>query len=219
MGKVNNLGFISNCPDIYLSLENNSFDDFTRDSTTSPGKLGGTSSKRTDTGQKTFSNRALDNSFIAPETLFSKFQDHTAALDVWSFGMIMFCLLFGRKPESLYSIYRAWYKKRYCSDVELTQMPFVPPSQSNFLYDPFTIDFDNPFEMEEFSMGEALVAGNLQDKQASTIKFENCMKSIKNLSYSSMFTQKNSKKFHFSTIAEDIASEASEAGKPPLFPG
>lgn len=49
-----------------------------------------------------FSNKALDNPFIPPEALFQKFQDHTAAMDVWSFGMIMYCILFGRKPTSYY---------------------------------------------------------------------------------------------------------------------
>jgi serine/threonine protein kinase len=52
------------------------------------------SSKKTE-AQKTFSNRALDNPFLAPEILFSKFTDHTSALDVWSFGMIMYCVLLG----------------------------------------------------------------------------------------------------------------------------
>jgi serine/threonine protein kinase len=49
-----------------------------------------------------FSNRALDSAFIAPEVLFTKFSDHTAAMDVWAFGMIMFSLIFGRKPVSYY---------------------------------------------------------------------------------------------------------------------
>ena len=64
-----------------------------------PGLIGGNSSKKTE-AQKQFSNRALDNPFIAPEILFSKFSDHTSALDVWSFGMLMYCLLLGRNPES-----------------------------------------------------------------------------------------------------------------------
>ena len=56
--------------------------------------MGGTSSKKTDT-QKSFSNRALDTAFLAPENLFEKFSEQTAAQDVWSFGMIMYALLFG----------------------------------------------------------------------------------------------------------------------------
>jgi serine/threonine protein kinase len=76
----------------------------------SPGFHAGTSSKKTET-TKSFSNRALDSPFIAPEVLFSKFSDHTSALDVWSFGMIMYCILLGRKPDSFYAVYRRWYKK------------------------------------------------------------------------------------------------------------
>jgi serine/threonine protein kinase len=53
-----------------------------------------------------FSNKALDSPFVPPEVLFSKFSDHTAALDVWCFGMVLFCLMFGRKPVSYYSVYR-----------------------------------------------------------------------------------------------------------------
>ena len=33
-------------------------------------------------------------------------------------------------------------------------LPFIPPSSSNFIYDPFSIDFENPFEkmnQEEFA--------------------------------------------------------------------
>jgi hypothetical protein len=36
-----------------------------------------------------------------------------------------------------------WHKKAHQKDVEFTQLPFTPPSKSNFIYDPFTFDFDN----------------------------------------------------------------------------
>jgi serine/threonine protein kinase len=95
VGKVNNLGNMQSCPDIYLTLDNNSLDDkYGQSSTMSPAFHVGTSSKRTE-AQKSFSNRALDNPFIAPEILFQKFSDHTAALDVYSFGMLMYCVLLG----------------------------------------------------------------------------------------------------------------------------
>lgn len=113
VGKVNNLGQLQACPDIYLSLENNSNEDRLGGGSTTtmtPGLIGGTSSKKTE-AQKQFSNRALDNAFIAPEVLFTKFSEHNSALDVWSFGMIMYCLLLGREPESFYSVYRHWYKR------------------------------------------------------------------------------------------------------------
>jgi len=80
---------------------------------------------------------------MAPEALFSKFSEQTSAMDVWSVGMILFSLLFGRKPESFYSSYRKWLKTAYGKDVEFSKLPFTPPSKSNFNYDPFTFDFDN----------------------------------------------------------------------------
>lgn len=48
VGRVSNLGNIKECPDIYLTLENNSLDDpFKAGSTTSPGR-GLSSSKKTE---------------------------------------------------------------------------------------------------------------------------------------------------------------------------
>jgi hypothetical protein len=68
----------------------------------------------------------------------------------------MYCLLLGKKPESYYSSYRAWYKKHHGHDVEMapppTTSPFIPPSSSNFLYDPFAIDLENPLDGEEMWM-------------------------------------------------------------------
>lgn len=78
--------------------------------------------------------------------LFSKFQDHTSAVDVWAFGMIMYCVLFGRDPVSFYKVYRQWYIRSHDKDVDLCNLPFIPPSQANFIYDPFSVNFDNPFE-------------------------------------------------------------------------
>lgn len=49
VGRVNNLGNISTCPDIYLTLENNTLDEKGgHSSTISPGLHAGTSSKKTD---------------------------------------------------------------------------------------------------------------------------------------------------------------------------
>ena len=53
VGKVNNLGYVKECPDIYLTLENNSLDERYnggQSSTISPGGHGGaaSSSKRTE---------------------------------------------------------------------------------------------------------------------------------------------------------------------------
>jgi hypothetical protein len=76
VGKVNNLGYITSCPDIYLNLENNMDSDYMNQSSTiSPGqhKVGAASSSKKTEGQRSFSNRCLDNPFIAPEILFQKF--------------------------------------------------------------------------------------------------------------------------------------------------
>ena len=62
--------------------------------------------------------------------------------------------MFGRKPVSYYQIYRQWLLKNHQIDAEMGTLPFIPPSSSNFIYDPFSIDFENPFEkmnQEEFA--------------------------------------------------------------------
>ena len=111
--------------------------------------------------------------------------------------MIIYSVLLGQKPESFYSIYRAWYKMKHDYDIELASLPFIPPSQSNFIYDPFSIDFDNPFNSEELELNQDLhidLPGSLMEKR-SHLNFENVMKCIKNLSNSSLFENGNSKKF------------------------
>jgi hypothetical protein len=60
--------------------------------------------------------------------------------------MIIYCIMFGKKPESFYATYKRWYRKSHDHDIELGTLPFIPPSIQNFLYDPFSIDFDNPFD-------------------------------------------------------------------------
>lgn len=76
--------------------------------------------------------------------------------------MILYCLLFGRKPESFYSIYRTWYKRQHGYDVDLATLPFIPPSSSNFLYDPFTVDVDNPFNVDELMINDEVnITGSL----------------------------------------------------------
>jgi len=147
------MGFIQQCPDIYMHLDNNEGKGSEgRSSTFAPSKGGGgafSSSRKTDSG-RVFSNQSLDDPFVSPEMLFNKFQDHTAALDVWAFGMILFSVLFGRKPTSYYKVYREWYLKSHGHDVEMSNLPFIPPSPKNFIYDPFSLDFDNPFDKVDY---------------------------------------------------------------------
>lgn len=85
-------------------------------------------------------------------------------------------------------------------------MPFIPPSQTNFLYDPFAVDFENPFDGDEgmWSQETGLdIQGSLKEKKDS-MNFENFIKCLQGRSYSSLFTQENSKKFHFKTVSEQV---------------
>lgn len=218
-GRVNNLGNIKSSPDIYLNLENNERNatrDDNKSTGFSPSKTGGAggfqSSRRTNNDQpRMFSNKALDDPFVAPEVLFSKFSDHTAQMDVWGFGMIMFCLIFGRKPVSYYSTYRQWLLKAHQTDAEMGNLPFTKPSSRNFIYDPFSIDFENPFEkvnMEDLAATHFKQKMSLEEvenqfrQKDGMINFSNFMKCISDLSYSGMFTSENSKKFDFKRIIE-----------------
>ena len=42
----------------------------------------------------------FSDAFLAPEHLLSKFNEHTVGTDIWSIGVILFGLLFGRLPRS-----------------------------------------------------------------------------------------------------------------------
>lgn len=137
--------------------------------------------------------------------------------------MIMYCLLLGKKPQSFYSVYRAWYKKCHGHDIEMAALPFIPPSSSNFLYDPFAVDFENPFDSEDDLWSGSMldIQGSLKAKQGS-MSFENFIKCLKDMSYSSLFTQENSKKFHFKTVAEQAqrgGTLGADGQRPPRFPG
>jgi len=135
-------------------------------------------------------------------------------MDVWAFGMILFSVLFGKKPPSYFKVYREWYLKSHGHDVELSNLPFIRPSSKNFLYDPFSLDFDNPFDKvdyEELMSKKAEANPSVNDlytrseDDASTnddgsFNFDNFMKSIESLSYSAMFEEGNSKKFTFKPL-------------------
>ena len=60
--------------------------------------------------------------------------------------MIMYAVLMGRNPVSYYKQYREWYMKTHNHDCQEVNLPFIPPSESNFCYDPFAVNFDNPFD-------------------------------------------------------------------------
>jgi len=130
-------------------------------------------------------------------------------MDVWSFGMIMYCILFGRKPTSYYQTYKQWLLKAHQTDIDLGNLPFTPASKSNFIYDPFSINFENPFEnFDEDELADTNVSNkfeleSLEDsfkQKDGTMNFDNFMKCIEDLSYSGMFTKENSKKFNMPKI-------------------
>ena len=90
-------------------------------------------------------------------------------------------------------------------------LPFTPPSKSNFIYDPFSIDFENPFDkvsMEDLAQTNFKSRTTIEELEQSfkakdgSLNFENFMKCISDLSYSGMFTKENSKKFNFNRIIE-----------------
>ena len=69
VGLINNLGFVQQCPDIYIHLENNEGNQSSqRSSTFAPSGARGaaSSSRRTEAG-RVFSNAALDDPFVSPE--------------------------------------------------------------------------------------------------------------------------------------------------------
>ena len=109
VGFINNMGFVQQCPDIYIHLENNEATQSERSSTFGASKGGAfSSSRKTDTG-RVFSNQSLDDPFVSPEMLFNKFQIQTAAMDVWSFGMITFSVFFFKNLPANTKVYRDWY--------------------------------------------------------------------------------------------------------------
>lgn len=135
----------------------------------------------------------------------------------------MYCLLLGKKPESYYASYRAWYKKNHGFDVETAALPFIAPSQSIFFYDPFSIDFDNPFDEQDMMWdGAGLdIQGSLKNKKGN-LNFENFIKCLQGKSYSSLFTQENSKKFHFQNLEQkiqEVDGPAKDAPRVPKYPG
>ena len=68
IGKINNFGCLKEAADIQINMENNGVFDIELDDL----PLDGSKRKKQDR-QKVFSNAALDNPFLAPENLFSKF--------------------------------------------------------------------------------------------------------------------------------------------------
>ncbi len=101
-------------------------------------------------------------------------------------------------------------------DEEVGNLPFVPPSAANFIYDPFSIDFENPFDnfsVEDLAQTNFKSKATIEDLENSfkqkdgTLNFENFMKCISDLSYSGMFTKENSKKFSFERIVTNREPE------------
>ena len=97
----------------------------------------------------------------------------------------------------------------WCGNPKFT---FIPPSHKNFIYDLFLINFERPFEKvyyEELVGNKVRKSKKLDENFAfgtsndvlkdDSFNFENFMKCIKDLLYSFMFSDSNSKKFHFNS--------------------
>jgi len=137
----------------------------------------------------------------------------------------MFCLLFGKQPASYYKVYRQWFIEHHKHDVKNDSIPFTRSAASNFLYDPFSIDFENPFDRVKIN---DLIDGDVshklkqideetsEDVRDGKFNFENFMKCINDLSYSSMFSARTSKKFDFQSI---VGNEEVEEDTAPRFSG
>ena len=140
-------------------------------------------------------------------------------MDVWGFGMVLYCLLLGKKPKSFYATYRDWYKKSHGVDLDEMELPsgsFVRPSKKNFIYDPFAFDFENPFnaassvdpdispdvmeKLRRFSEAAEVKDPLLDTKPEGDFDFANFMKCINQLSYSAMFSAEHSTKFNLRSL-------------------
>jgi hypothetical protein len=104
----------------------------------------------------------------------------------------------------------------------MSSLPFTPPSSSNFLYDPFSIDFENPFDqvnIEDLADSSKKHKNLLVDLEAKfrskdgKFNFANFMKCIEQLSYSSMFSDGNSKKFNFASVKEKSETDLERANE------
>lgn len=90
----------------------------------------------------------------------------------------------------------------------MAALPFISPSESNFIYDPFGVEVevnkdDNDGNLLSQS-GLLNFSGSLKGSEQGNLNFDKFIMCLKNMSYSSLFTQENSKKFHFKTIAQQM---------------
>lgn len=70
------------------------------------------------------------NVYIAPEFYFNSKQ--TSAVDVWSFGCIMYSLLFGHSPRSFVEQYTSWCDNKFVN-TDVVEEPVIP--SVSFPYD------------------------------------------------------------------------------------
>ena len=172
VGQVNCFGNLAVAPDVYLSLEGSRV-------RSAPRSVSSASANEV----KSFALSSLATPYLAPEMLFQPFSEHTAAMDVWSFGMIMMCVLFGREPRSFYSEYREWLKDNYRVNLEddvKARIPFVPPAQASFIYDPLSYDLQE-YLYDTYGYG----AGRMQKQY----RFTNMIECLPSMSYSALFSK------------------------------
>ena len=141
-----------------------------------------------------YNNDIFDNAYYAPEHILKKFTEHEPSLDVWSFGMILYSLLFGITPPSFYSIYKQWAQQHLKVNAAMAHRPFRNPSPHTFLYDPLSLirrTDDNQFYL-------------IKEETESKYIFDytNTQTALSLSSYSALFDNKNPQ-FPFNKLEEE----------------
>ena len=137
IGKANNNGKLIVCPDISLHSKAKS------------GSL----------------TKVYDNAYLPSEHILLPFKEHMNAMDIWSFGAILYSLLFGIPPQSYLGSYESWMKSRNAAVPENLPLPLIEPAIQSFVYDPFSDlngterKYENTFEALKQQSYSAIVGG------------------------------------------------------------
>ncbi|CAG9314903.1 unnamed protein product [Blepharisma stoltei] len=77
----------------------------------------------------------LNNPFLAPEFILRR--DQSTSVDVWSFGAILYSLLFGVPPPSFFEAYKIWCNSKGVISPDFQPNSHIIPSTS-FPYNPYS---------------------------------------------------------------------------------
>jgi len=78
----------------------------------------------------------LDDAYLAPEYLLARASDLTSAVDVWSFGVLLYDLLCGQPPPSFLEALKSWYGARPLP-ADFGSIRPAPQPCPSFAYAPF----------------------------------------------------------------------------------